>query len=177
MASGTYYIDTNVNPGTSTIQVGSGCDIAHQKLQAEIDDEIARAKAREDEIESKIEGQKVNYFVLPTPDGEFSDEVFDLLISNNLNQLVYDNCRYSLGFKNKQVRRYITPILEQGCQQYIEVNILTKEWHYELIGNEALIAHIRDTKCHVTPAEKDFWNNKVTCKKQGELLIFSKSKL
>jgi hypothetical protein len=37
--------------------------------------------------------------------------------------------------------------------------------------------HISDPIVHVTPEERDFWNNKVSCRIEGETINFSTSRI
>ena len=89
--------------------------------------------------------------------------------------MYYNNCYYKLAYKDENIRRYMTELLDiYSNMQIIDVTLSNKKWAYSTIGNQALANHINDTVAHTTQNEKNNWNSKITCDVSGETLIFTR---
>lgn len=166
---------------TRTVPVRDGSDVIHALIKR-IDAETGRAIAAEANLQEQLDKINILYIELLEGDGTFDDKTFAKLIDNKLNQLVYNNCHFTIAYRDDTVYRYSTDILEEGYNQLIDVNLEHKTWHYWIIGNPILTEHINDRVHHVNQADRDFWNNKVTCayvngeeEYDKELLVFSKN--
>ena len=120
------------------------------------------------------------YVYLQSATGTLDVDTFNSLIDNDLNELVYNNCYYKLGYRDSSTRRYVTSILSGGKVQYIDVNLATREWAHSAVLNEVLQAHISDGSSHLSAGEREYWNDKVTCTLDDtntEKLILTKNNL
>lgn len=112
---------------------------------------------------------------LSSSTGTFSPEVMQILNGNYLVELFYNNCYYKIAYKDANTKKYMTDILDvYSNMQVINVNLNNRAWSYDTIGNQALINHINNTNVHIQEGERNYWNNKITCDKQGETLILTK---
>ena len=128
--------------------------------------------------ETYVKKEDVAEIELSSSSGTFTPELFNILTKNNLNKLVLNNIVYALGYRDNTTRRYTTDILDNlGNLQMIDVSLSTRKWQYRTVGNTALEQHIADTTVHTTQAEKDYWNNKITCAVDGEILILTKENI
>lgn len=148
-------------------------DVLARGMAANSIQQVEVANKRIDQIEQEIGPIAASDVTITEASGVFDDETFENLRKSTLSQIIYNNCYYKLAYKDNTIRRYVTDILYQGNTQIINVTIATKAYQYSVIIDPALEQHINDTNVHVQDGERDRWNNKVSCSRSNEVLIFS----
>lgn len=148
-------------------------DVLARGMAANTIEMIEQANERIDTIEQEIAPIAASDVTITEASGVFDDEAFENLRKSTLSQIIYNNCYYKLAYKDNTTRRYITDILYQGNIQIINVTIATKAYQYSVISDPALEQHINNTNVHIQDGERDRWNNKVSCSRSNEILIFS----
>ena len=101
---------------------------------------------------------EIFFINLVQPSGIFNPNVMPYL--NNVNRLVYRNKIYYLTEKTENFKRY-TSKTEETRLDIINVDLTTRVYEVTTSVNQALIDHINNTDIHVTPEDKERWNNKV----------------
>ena len=148
-------------------------DVLARGMAANSIQQVEAANKRIDQIEQEIGPIAASDVTITEASGVFDDETFENLRKSTLSQIIYNGCYYKLAYKDNTTRRYITDILYQGNTQIINVTIATKAYQYSVIIDPALEQHINNTSVHIQDGERDRWNNKVSCSRSNEVLIFS----
>lgn len=117
---------------------------------------------------------KVQYIEILEPNGVFDTKTLNLLISNNLNKIIYQNKYYNLSYKDNSVRRYLLSGIDPNIIYTVTVDMHTGQWHYNMILNQELQEHIADNNRHIREGEREFWNNKLNFEARGEVLEFNR---
>ena len=84
---------------------------------------------------------------------------------------------YYYSIKVSGIQRYFSVAVQKGGDtdyNEIDVDITTGEYSVVNSMNRYLEDHINNTTIHITQAERNFWNNKVTTVSAGEELILTK---
>lgn len=148
-------------------------DVLARGMAANSIQQVEAANKRIDQIEQEIGPIAASDVTITEASGVFDDETFENLRKSTLSQIIYNNCYYKLAYKDNTTRRYVTDVLYQGNTQIINVTIATKAYQYSVIIDPALEQHINNTNVHIQDGERDRWNNKVSCSRSNEVLIFS----
>ena len=110
-------------------------------------------------IEDLTKKQNEIIFInLISPSGVIGPTILPLL--NNVNRLVYRNKVYYVTEKTPTFKRY-TSKNEEERLNIINVNLETGVYEVTTSVNQVLQNHINNTDIHVTPQDKERWNNKV----------------
>lgn len=128
------------------------------------------------EAAQRVKELTPSYISISSASGVLDDATFNELIDNNLNELVYGGCYYQLAYKDETIRRYATNVLHDNSLQLIELTLSTKAYQYltiPLATGQALENHINNTDVHIQEGERNKWNNKVSCSRSDEVLIFT----
>ena len=170
----------------NTIDVESDSSYDYKILHGEIVAETNRAKEVEEYLQKQIDDleHSIKYIEIFEDTGRFDQEIYNLLIDNNLNQIIYvkgaRRIHYRFSLKTSNTRRYVSLEPDDtGARQYIDVNMTTRRWEYKATLNPTLESHINDKGIHIQPGERQFWNDKVTANftgsiEQGELILTDK---
>lgn len=148
-------------------------DVLARGMAANSIQQVEAANKRIDQIEQEIAPIAASDVTITQASGVFDDETFENLRKSTLSQIIYNGCYYKLAYKDNTTRRYVTDILYQGNTQIINVTIATKAYQYSVIIDPALEQHINNTNVHIQDGERERWNNKVSCSRSNEVLIFS----
>lgn len=148
-------------------------DVLARGMAANSIQQVEAANKRIDQIEQEIGPIAASDVTITEASGVFDDETFENLRKSTLSQIIYNNCYYKLAYKDNTTRRYVTDVLYQGNTQIINVTIATKAYQYSVIIDPALEQHIHNTSVHIQDGERERWNNKVSCSRSNEVLIFS----
>jgi hypothetical protein len=97
------------------------------------------------------------------------------LISNELDEVVYQGDYYTLAFRDDNELRYMGYTEDPNTLNIIVVNRVTGEYVYSQIVNGLLIDHINDNERHINEGERDFWNRKLNYETEGEILTFNRN--
>ena len=128
------------------------------------------------EAAQRVKELTPSYISISSESGVLDDATFNELIENNLNELVYGGCYFQLAYKDETTRRYATNVLRDNSLQLIELTLATKAYQYSTIpldSGEALDEHIHNTDVHIQEGERNAWNNKVSCSRSDEVLVFT----
>lgn len=126
------------------------------------------------------------YFISVNPDLETMEGTLsapDLLKikDNNLNRLVYNNIVYYYARTLGDTKTYYSIVAQTGGDaNYNAINVNIETGHYALttVHDKYIDDHINNTIVHITQAEREFWNNKVTTDDSniaGEELILTRN--
>ena len=119
-----------------------------EALQATLDSKVDRADLTE-------------YVEIDEEEGEFDSDTLNLLQTNPLKQIKYDDCIYTLTMHRGATYRYTTGADDANFVKYIDVNVSASTWHCYNNPNAVLQEHINDQVRHITASERVFWNNKL----------------
>lgn len=134
-----------------------------------------------DEVVSNIAlefARKSDQFIfVDSLSGTLSPEDLNKIKDNKINKIVYNNIVYYYSIKVNGIQRYFSVAVQKGDDtdyNEIDVDIVTGEYGVYNSKNKYLEDHINNTTVHITQAERNFWNNKVTTVSAGEELILTK---
>lgn len=167
-----------VKPSCSdTIKVESGCASEGTRLEALIKEETKERKEADEYLQYQIlnKEDKIKYIEIFSSEGTFDNEVLNLLISNRLNRIIYNDNYYMLSTKDNRYWRYMGQTTDPNTLNTIVVDTISGEWTYSYIENAVLQNHIADNNRHLREGEREFWNNKLNLEAQGELLEFNRN--
>lgn len=94
-------------------------------------------------------------------EGQLTPEELELLNSNKCNRLVYSNVIYTYSVRYGHLRRYFSGG-PNTTNNLINVDMDTGIYSITSAGNKQVEDHINDTIIHITQAEREKWNNKVS---------------
>lgn len=158
------------------VHVKGGCGITDKHLEIKIDKEIKDRKEADEELQRQIitKQDKIVFITLLDAHGTLEEEVLNLLISSRLNKLVYLDSVYSLSVKDGKYWRYMGDTTDPNILHTIVVDTITGEYTFSEISNVVLQTHIEDNNKHLREGEREFWNDKLNCQLDGELLEFNR---
>lgn len=127
----------------------------------------------------QMSSKTIHFIIINSLEGDLTEEELLRIKDNNLNRIVYNNIVYYYAQSIGDTKKYFS-IVEQvgGNTNYNEVDVDIRTGHYTVTTaiNQYLTNHINDTVVHITQAEREFWNNKVTtADPTGEELILTKN--
>ena len=102
---------------------------------------------------------EIEFIPIPVDElsGTLDPELLNYIVTNSVNRLVRGNKIYYLSIVNGNVKRYFSTAAED--YDAIDVNVITGEY---TVANTRIVAHMNNNTIHITQAEREFWNNKVT---------------
>ena len=102
---------------------------------------------------------EIEFIPIPVDElsGTLDPELLNYIVTNSVNRLVRGNKIYYLSIVNGNVKRYFSTAAED--YDAIDVNVITGEY---TVTNTRIVAHMNNNTIHITQAEREFWNNKVT---------------
>lgn len=158
------------------VHVHGGCDTTGKALNAKIDKEIVDRKEADKELYNLIitKQDKIHFITIFEPVGTLPQDVLNLLMSSRLNKLVYNNNIYSLSMKNNNYWRYMGDTTDPNTLNTIVVDSVLGNYTYSSISNSLLLDHIADDNRHIREGERQFWNNKLNCETDEEILEFNR---
>lgn len=129
-------------------------------------------------IAQEMSSKAIYFITVDALEGDLSESDFIKIKDNNLNRIVYNNIVYYYAITVNNTKRYFSIVEQQGGNtNYNEIDVDLETGHYtvEIAMNKYLEDHINNRIVHITQAERNFWNNKVTTLSGGlEELILTK---
>ena len=180
-------IDVRIHDNTNTVRVkpssndlvkvSSGCAAEGSRLESLIKEERKERIAADEDLQYQIlnKEDKIKYIEVFSSSGTFDEEVLNLLISNRLNRIIYNDNYYMLSTKDNRYWRYMGQTTDPNMLNTIVVDTVNREWTYSSIGNAELQNHIADNNRHLREGEREFWNNKLNFETNEELLEFNRN--
>lgn len=111
-------------------------------------------------------------------EGTLPEEDLQKIRGNKINRIVYNDIVYYYSLREGNIQKYFSVAVQRGDNtdyNEIDVDISTGNYGVYNVLNKYLEDHIKNTTVHITQAERDFWNNKVTTVTQGEELVLTKN--
>lgn len=149
---------------TAEITITSSTDARIKALDGKINKEIDDRITADENLQAQIitKQDEILFINLTSESGILSEEALNSLKASRVNKIVYNKRIYSLGTRDEMIWTYVGSTNNPNLINTIIVNIETGNYEYVGINNRVLEEHIADNSRHITDAEREFWNNKVT---------------